>query len=344
MHNLDDLIHNISNDEVRNIPGKLSAVQQRRIESKILSELPIITMKHKPFHKRMVVVLASVLILLIGITSFAAVENEWDIAIMNFMELNDPSTLQLESGEVEINTSASSGGLTITKITSIGDKNSAYIRMDTDYKLPKDFDETKDYILPENYAINISENHEGKPKTYASTLTCFYENGHLGFLLELSNCIALNKSYVSIEFENLILYHDLHIYNDSAPEEELLLKGNWDLNWKYSYKSSTQTYHPLKKIRVLNNNVWITTVDISPISIRLEGKRAFHDYAKPWNGSIENVKIGFKNGTELSDIQQSSGGYSNTTFVYYLDLHSLHQTINPDEIDYLILENQRINF
>lgn len=344
MHNLDDLIQNISNDEIRDVPGKLSAEQQRRIESKILSELPVVTVKRRSFRKRMVIALAAVLILLIGLTAVAATENEWDIAITNFMGLNDPSTLQLESGEVKINATASDNGLTITDITSIGDKNSAYIRIDTDYKLPDDFDEAKDYILPENYAINISETDVGKPKTYASTLTCFYEDGYLGFLLELSNCIDLNKSYVSIGFENLILHHDLHVYDDSAPEEELLLEGNWNLNWKYSYKSSTQIYHTLKKIKVLNNNVWITTIDISPISIRLEGKRAFYNYTKSWDGAIGNAEIVLKDGTILSDIQQSVGGYSNTTFEYYLDLHSLHQTINPDELDYIILENQRIDF
>ena len=38
MHNLDDLIQNISNDEIRDISGSLTKTQQSRIESKILAE------------------------------------------------------------------------------------------------------------------------------------------------------------------------------------------------------------------------------------------------------------------------------------------------------------------
>ncbi len=349
MHNLDDLIKNITNEEVRDIPGSLSKSQQTRIEDKIFASIQsdestkLVVYKRKPLRNRMLLVLAAVFILLISVTAVAATENEWDIAITNFMGLNDPSTLQLESGEVEINATAYSNGLSITKITSIGDKNSAYIRMDTDFKLPEDFDETTDYILPENHHTSVSDKKNDMTKGHASTLTCFYENGYLGFLLEISNCINLSKSYVSIDFENLILYHDLHVYDDNAPEEELLLEGNWNLNWKYSYKSSTQTYRMFKKMDILNNTVWLTRIDVSPISIRIEGKRGPQDFAKAWGGSISIQEIGFKDGTIITNPSESSGGHSNTTFEYYLNLHSFHQTINPKELDYIILGNQKID-
>lgn len=349
MHNLDDLIQNISNDEVREIPGSLTKSQQARIEAKISAEIQsneptkLVLYKRKPLRKRMALVLAAVFILLLSITAIAATENEWDIAITNFMGLNDPSTLQLESGEVEIKATAYSNGLAITNITSIGDKNSAYIRMDTNYKLPANFDETKDYILPENHSLTILDNKKDVPSCYGGALTCFYEDGYLGFLLEISNCVNLNRSFVSLEFENLILYHDLHITDDSAAKEELLLEGNWNLNWKYSYKSSTKTYKMLKKIRILNNNVWITTVDVSPISIRVEGKRAPYDYAKDWLGFVREAEIGFKDGTVIKDIPFGCIGQSNTTFEYYLDLHGLNQTIIPEEIDYIIISDQKID-
>ena len=344
MHNLDDLIQNISNNEVRDIPGKLSAEQQRRIESKVLSGLPVVTMRRKPFRKRMVIALAAVLILLIGLTAVAATENEWDIAITNFMELNDPSTLQLESGEVEINTSVSSGGLTITKITSIGDKNSAYIRMDTDYKLPADFDETRDYILPEHNSTIIKDKTSGVPKAFGGVMTCFYENGYLGFLLEISNCDSLNKSHVYIDFKNLILYHDLHVYDDTAPEEELLLEGDWHLDWKYSYKGSTKTYNMLKKVKIGDNTVWLTRIDASPISIRIEGKRLPEEFDQAWGKSSCIQEIGFKDGTVISYPGESSWGHSNTSFDYYIDFRGMEQTINPNELDYMIVGNERIEF
>lgn len=350
MHNLDDLIQNISNDEVREIPGSLTKSQQARIEAKILTEIQsneptkLVLYKRKPLRKRMALVLAAMFILLISITTVAATENEWDIAITNFMGLNDPSTLQLESGEVEIKASASSNGLTITKITSIGDKNTAYIRMDTDYKLPEDFDETTDYILPEHHTTIISDKKPGTPKPWGGAMTCFYENGYLGFLLEISNCDSLNKSYVSMDFENLILYHDLNDSDGNAPEEELFLEGKWTLDWKYSYKSSTKTYRMLEKTKIGDNTVWLTRVDVSPISIRIEGKRAQEDFDKAWGKSSCIQEIGFKDGTIISYPPESSWGYSNTAFDFYIDFHGMEKIINPDGLDYMIIGNQRIEF
>ena len=344
MHNLDDLIKNISVDEIPDIPGKLSAEQQRRIESKIFAELPVVTRKRLPLHKRMVIALAAILVLLISLTAVAATENEWDIALMNFMGLNDPSTLQLESGEVEIDATDSSGGLTITKITSIGDKNSAYIRIDTDYKIPEDFDETTDYILPEHHSTTIKDNASGVPKAFGGVLTCFYEDGYLGFLLEISNCDSLNKSYVAADFKNLILYHDLNDYSDSAPEEELLLEGEWNLDWEYSYKSSAKTYRMLKKVKIGENTIWLTRIDVSPISIRIEGKRLPEEFDNAWGKSSCVQEIGFKDGTIISYPGESSWGHSNTSFDYYIDFHGMGQTISPDELDYMIIGNKRINF
>ena len=344
MYNLDDLIQNISNDEVRDIPGSLTKSQQSRIESRILAEMHLVSYKQKPLRKRIVLILAAVFLLLISITSVAASENEWDIAITNFMGLNDPSTLQLESGEVEIKTSASSNGLTITKITSIGDKNTAYIRMDTDFKLPEDFDETTDYILPEHHITTITDKKPGTPKSYGGAMTCFYEDGYLGFLLEISNCDSLNKSYVTVVFKNLILYHDLHDYDDNAPKEELFLEGNWTLDWKYSYKSSTKTYRMLNKTMIGDNTVWLTRIDVSPISIRIEGKRSPADFDKAWGKSSCIQEIGFKDGTVISYPQESSWGHSNTSFDYYIDFHGMKQIIKPDELDYMIIGNQQIDF
>lgn len=350
MHNLDDLIQNISNDEIRDIPGSLSKTQHSRIEAKIFSEIQsdeptkLVLYKRKPLRKRMTLILAAVFILLISVTAAAATENEWDITITNFMGLNDPSTLQLESGEVDIRTSASSSGLTITKITSIGDKNTAYIRMDTDYKLPENFDETTDYILPEHHNTTISDQKSGTPKSWGGSMTCFYENGYLGFLLEISNCDSLNKSYVSVDFENLLLYHDLNDYDNNAPEEELFLEGKWTLDWKYSYKGSTQTYRMLKKMNILDNKVWLTRVDVSPISIRIVGKREPQDFTKAWGGSVSVQEIGFKDGSIISNPSESSSGRSNLTFTYYMNLQGFNQIIKPKELDYIILGNQRINF
>ena len=343
MYDLDDLIQEIHKNETVEITRKLSRLQKSNIKKQVLSSNTVIY-KKRVFMNRTVIALAAALVLVFGLTAFAAEKYEWDVALTNFMGLNDPSTLQLESGEVKIDATSKSGGVSITEITSLGDKNTAYIRIDTDYELPSDFDETTDYILPENHSIRISDKKNGASKDYGAALTGFYENNKLGFLLEISNCDSLNQSYVSLSFENLILYHDLHIYDDSAEPEEFLLSGKWDLEWKYSYKSSTSTYRILKKVNILENAVWLTKVDVSPISVRIVGHRKPQDFAKDWQGSVEIQEIGFKDGIVLEEPSMASSGRSNTTFDYYVSIYEFGEMINPDELDYIILGNQRIEF
>ncbi len=343
MPNLDDLIQNIYDSETVDIPGKLSAKQKNSIKRHLLSA-DMTVYKSRPLAKRTILILAASLVLAFGLTAAAYEKYEWDVAITNFMGLDDPSTLQLETGEVKIDVAAESSGVKITDITSLGDKNTAYIRIDTNYQLPKDFDETTDYILPENHSIRVSDKKGGATKDYAASLTCFYENKKLGFLLEISNCDSLNTSHVSISFENLILYHDLHIYDDSAAPEEMLLVGKWDLDWKYSYKSSTATYRVLEKMTILENTVWLSKVDVSPISIRIVGHREPWEYTKAWGGSVVIQEVGFKDGTILKNLAEASSGRSNTTFDYYVSIYKYGKIINPDELDYMIIGDQRINF
>ena len=98
------------------------------------------------------------MVLTLGVTVFAAKQNEWDITLTNFMGLNESDILQLEGGEVIIDKVVTSTWvdyaedekgeekqISITGITSIGDKNSAYLRVNTDYELPESFDEKTDY-------------------------------------------------------------------------------------------------------------------------------------------------------------------------------------------------------
>lgn len=44
--------------------------------------------------------------LALSITALASIHNEWDIALIQFMGIQDSNTLQLESGEVQMNVPA----------------------------------------------------------------------------------------------------------------------------------------------------------------------------------------------------------------------------------------------
>ena len=125
MNKLDYLIHDIEEQEVIEIEGALTEDARKRVEDKILkkiaSESPVVTVSHittqshvdakgsnvtqkhldakdsgcttktlseKGLHsKRLVLLLAATMVMMLGLTAAAAKRNDWDIALLNFMGL-----------------------------------------------------------------------------------------------------------------------------------------------------------------------------------------------------------------------------------------------------------------
>ena len=160
MNNLSDLIHDIYSDEIVEIDGTLDAAAQWRIEDRILQNIngvsTILYRKKSKRKKRFLFLIAAVMLVVLGLTAFAAAQNDWDIMLIDFMGISDSDTLQLEGGDVQINKTASyektspylddigdlglvDTPLQMAAISSIGDKTSAYIRIETDYILPDTF-------------------------------------------------------------------------------------------------------------------------------------------------------------------------------------------------------------
>lgn len=369
MHRIDEMITEIRDSEAITIPGELMDEQQERIYNKVLERINVTEgMKRNtekthrfPTRKRYIVLLAATLILALGLTAFAAKQNEWDITLINFMGLNDTDVLQLEGGEVLINEKATSTWLdyaktpkgeekeiSITGITSIGDCNSAYLRVNTDYKLPESFDETTDYILPENSKIDITYRNiwgYDEFRTYGSTFMAFYEEGKLGFLISIENCEDLNKCNVKLKIENLYWYHDLGKYdeNDESEPEELLCEGVWETGWTYSYKSNIKTYRMFKSIDSADGEYFLTKVEVSPISIRIEAIRNPKDREREWKGNILEG-IYYNNGESIQMERSSSGGMSNGIFMdEFVKVSEMGEVIDPEKIDYLIICGERVD-
>ena len=359
MYRIDDLITEIHNNEAIEIPGEMTGEQKKRvvayIQAMITEEEKIqrdFSVKRKKFprKKRTVILLAAALVLTLGLTVFAAKQNEWDITLINFMGLNESHVLQLEGGEVVIDKTVTStwkdyvrnpegeeSQISITGITSIGDKNSAYLRVNTDYELPEEFDEKTDYILPENHSVDITyRNKFGREeiRTFGSTFTAFYEGGKLGFLISIENCEALNRCNVKLEIENLYWYHDLGQYEETADSEseELLATGRWETQWKYSYKSNVRTVRKVKRFDTEEGEVFLTKIEISPISIRMEAIRnpIYHDL--PWTTKLLE-EIRYEDGSRLRVEQYSAGGLLNGIFIEeFVNIDYLGDVLHPEEI------------
>lgn len=350
MNRIDYLISEIRRGEEVLIEDSLNDDSHERVESMILKgmkdDAPIV-IKRKRRKRRFVWILAATLLMALGLTAYAAKEREWDIALINFMGISNANTLQMENGVVEINQGqkvmcvdygqqGQAREVEMRAVSSIGDKNEVYVRIETDYVLPEDFNPETDYVLPEDFRLFVSQNESG----YGATFTYFEENQRLGFLLAISNCPEVNKAEISLCMENLYLYHDLE--GDADAEKELLCEGTWELNWKYHYQSNTKTRHMLHPFEADGITYYLTKVEVSPISIRLEAFRM------PWNRDAVHdeawlEEIRFSNGTVLKPDGQSGSGMRNGMFAEeYIGVETLGNGIDSESVECLVIGDEKI--
>lgn len=353
MNSVDCLIHDIQKNEVVELDESLSKLARERIEEKILQNVlseGTAKCKRKRLKTKWTIVLAAVLVLTLSFSVVAAREMEWDIALVNFMGLSNANTLQLANGMVEINQGKKSLCVDYANVkngepkevemwaaSSIGDKNEVYVRIETDYVLPMDFNPETDYILPKDYSLSVAPNKSG----FGSVFTYFTEDNRLGFLLEISNCQDVNKADVSLFMKDLYLYHDLQEGN-VIEEKELLCEGSWELNWSYHYESHTKTKHMLHPIQIDGITYYLTKVEVSPISVRVEAVRM------PWYrdeeyADIRLEKIHFEDETILHIEDLSGGGVQNgMLFESYIGAKELGQVMEPKQVKMLVIEGEEI--
>lgn len=371
MHRIDDLIRDIYKEEAPDLPGYIEKEQQIRIEARIMEAIQTeqeveqresgkekvrpASVKYRPKRRFLAFGLAAVLLLGLCISAFANSNSDWDIEILQFMGLDESDTFQLESGEVKIQvfdscaaTEYDSEGnpfekeVKIMAVNSIGDKNSACIRIETDYELPEGFDPATDYIMPEYYDVRVYEN-SGKSvvKDMGSTMGYIDDDGKLGFIIYIIGCEGINNSRIEVTFKDFYLHHDLGM-KEGGKKEELLLSGEWELNWKFTYKSNVKRYKMLKQIEIDGVKYYITKIEMSPLSVQLDAFRM------PWNRQEESEgfivdSIRYKDGTSLDVGGFSSRGNRNGIFLdIFLGTTQIETTIDVDNIESIIVGGNEI--
>ena len=310
--------------------------------------------------KLVVVLLAAALVLALGVMAVsAAVRHDWDRAILDFMGIRDADTTQLEDGTVLIGESDTCSGrdlltgeqkeITFIASSSIGDKNAAYIRIDTDYEVPEDFDPETDYFMTEDFDLEVTTNYLQGALDRSSVLESQVENGKLFFLLEISGTKNIDRSKVVLTFENLYYYHDLGMGDkDDAPPKELVFRGSWNLEWKFDYRTVTKKAKMHEKVQVGEAAGYLTTVEITPLGIRIEGRIAFDSWDVPI-GKLEAMKIEkitLKDGRAIAITETDSWGTSRGTYGYkfrgYYGVGVLGEPLNPDEVESITTDGKEI--
>lgn len=338
MNHIDDLYQKIMPSEIVDMEAPLEEEKQQRIEQRIMSKLSY--NKKKRFSKRKLFVLLIAATLFLGVTGYASERNNWDDAILKYMGISNADVVKLKDSVVDIGASSTNHGVTMTAVSSIGDKNSSYIRIDTNYKLPVDFNSKTDYIITKDFSSEITTDENEINSDHGCTFNYFDHNGYLSFMLYISNCKGLNHKKVKLILSDLYLYHDLGIENNKSVEDRtLLVNGNWILTWKYHYPSNMDTYHPMKLVKSNGFRCILTKLEVSPITIRVEAIKS------PFVGKTEKSmivikKITMKDGTVIGFPGNASAGCKNNTLLEaYQDVLAFGNAIDPSQIESVTIDD-----
>lgn len=288
--------------------------------------------------RRLAFLLAAVLTFSI-LTAFAW-ENEWDILLGQYVGLEPEAAVQVAGGSISIEESDTQSGMTVTAVSAIGDQNSQYIRIDTDYPcdlVAQDGTEQACYLFDKSsILIHDRKSDSGVTKSFASVMMPFNNEGKLSFWLELVNCSGINRDYITVNIQDLY-----GLTTDGEYEQDqLLVEGSWTLEWKNYYRVDSRKYYPLKNVGDEEFDCLLTSVEITPISIRLHG----YGYSRE-NQDFSVEKIVMEDGTVYELDSENGGGVSNNfERESYVTIRQIGEVLNPKQVRSVFVRGQEIIF
>lgn len=347
MTNIVELITHVHEDEILDFQGNLEEDCKNRILHLILQKQEhnpeisaasqnesavnnskTITSKRIFVRKKLIIAMFAAA-LLFGMAASAANDGQWDIRLMEFWNLTD--TTYLEGGNVLIDKSSTSNGMTVTALSSIGDKNNVSILLETDYTCNdqwKDSHAKNDfYFIFDTMNISVSDK-SGFPASsgWSSAMESFSENGKLCFLLTIT-CKDINRQKVSVTLK------DLYMYEKSSEDDILINDGTWNLEWTYQYKANVKNYYPFTFAHCGKEKILITKIEVTPLSIRVTGIRNY--FHKNYNQMVtleefDIKKVYRKDAQEPTKFTPTTYGCSNHMF---LECNvTLNTPVEPSEL------------
>lgn len=208
-------------------------------------------------------------------------------------EMLGGSTGEITDAVVDIGAAVEKNGLRLEVKQAVGDGHRVYAVFEvtslTDLKLDKTCGfADREVILPENYG-------------YAGTdidgaMNSVSEDGKtLSFGLEFTMDEPIYNETIAIRFENLA-----RIFYIPDDEAEVLIKGEWTIEFPLKYKQISKIYKPDMVIAGKSGAMRLQEVEISPISCFMEFK--VETYSKrlerTWTDEL-NPKIRMKDGREV---------------------------------------------
>ncbi|MCB6993290.1 DUF4179 domain-containing protein [bacterium 210820-DFI.6.37] len=181
-------------------------------------------------------------------------------------------------------------GLRIQAKQAVGDGHRVYVLLEVASLTGLTFDESCGF---EGFDIACSRTANfGASVSPANDAVS--ENGkRMDMLLEIASEEPANKQEISLNFENLVK-------NSSAGEDEreVLIEGQWNLDFQLRYKKVSETYRPHSVFTLGKGKLRVDRIDLSPIScfIEVSVKQYSSDLEDAWS-NLGDIKLKMKNGT-----------------------------------------------
>ncbi len=311
-------------NRVENALAEISVERNRRLSKKGLAAI----------------VLAAVLALG-SITALAAGYFQWNQKLAEIFGADKVQQNNLiEKGVTEqAESSVTDNGLTISLVQTLQDMDYFYALLEV--TAPEDIKLT-DTNLFEEWQFDIFGQ-----KDYS------YSTGH-GFMDVIQEPEITNKRYYEIWIKKSIDFNEknftLHFKNLQADAGKLdmytILKGDWTLTWKMSYKDSTESFDMNKKYNLSGYDVLVKRVEISPLSMTVyfdgEDIKSMEKAEGVDLGKLEPLKpilfkgVKYNDGTVVSIPGGPGGeGFNSATGEYKLST-SFHKVIDTGNLKGLL--------
>lgn len=220
--------------------------------------------------------------LILTACTYGAGQLDLDVALANHIGIKTEESAKLGGGLVEINESrtiAAVNGLTgetedvtLTVTESVGDKNNAYIKVETNIKLPEGCtqnsdDENPDYVTFNSISVNPEMGH-GSDSNFRYANVLVDEDGYVYMIVGI-NQEHINKRKVDLSFQDLVYVNGRNGNGD--PIINTVYSGVWNFSWKYCYTSDTIKIRKNETITYHGLDYQIKTIELTPLGIILSG-------------------------------------------------------------------------
>ncbi len=309
----------------------------------------ITTVKHKGLSRKRIAVLAIAAALVLGsFTVMASGLFQWNEKLAEIFGADKEQQNNLIEKQVtqQPKSSVTDNGLTVSLVQTLQDKNYFYSLLEV--TAPKDIKLT-DTNLFEECEIDVSGQ-----KDYS------YSSSH-GFMSVTQEPEITNKRYYEIWIKKSIDFNEkefsIHFKNLQADAKKLdmytVLKGDWTLNWKTSFKDSTKNFDINKKCNLSGYNVLVKRVELSPLSMTIyfdgEDIKSMEKAEKVDLDKLETLEplsfkgVNYNDGSVIPIIGGGSEGFDKSTGEYKLST-SFDKVIKIENVKELLFgaENSKI--